>query len=250
MWLAMYLLYLDESGDPNHFVLGQNHFVLGGVAIHEGQIFALSKSLDAIQNRYFPSISIPINFHATEIRGGSGRYREFLPKIREQILKDIYDIIKNARFPNLIAFATVINVDVLQDASQARPSTLEDVCIRFNTFVMRQYKHGLPNKGLLIIDRNRAEEYRKLLRNYQEAGTRYGYLGNIVDIPYFARCHETRMLQLADFCAYAVFRYYERNDDRYLKQILPRFDRRRINQPDGLKHIIKAPCKCIACSWR
>ena len=32
------------------------------------------------------------------------------------------------------------------------------------------------------------------------------------------------MMQLADFCSYAVYRWYEANDDQYLKQIENKFD--------------------------
>ena len=32
----MYVVYLDESGDPNGWNNNQNHFILGGMAVHEG----------------------------------------------------------------------------------------------------------------------------------------------------------------------------------------------------------------------
>jgi len=79
----MYLLYLDESGDPNGWQI-QKHFVLGGVAIHEGQIYTLNQKLDAIQKQYFPGISFPISFHATEIMRGKAHFKDFAPNIREK----------------------------------------------------------------------------------------------------------------------------------------------------------------------
>lgn len=248
--LTMYLLYLDESGNPNGWQ-EQKNFVLGGVAIHEGQIYGLSKQLDAIQEKYFPGILISINFHATDIRRGKGHFKDFTPDTRDQILRDVYSVIHNSRFPNLVAFATVMNISAVQNAMQVRRETLEDVCLRFNTFLIRFAKAGTPTKGLLIIDRHREDEYRQLIGDFQNSGTKAGYIGNIVDIPYFARCHMTRMLQLADFCVNAVFRFYERNDSRYFDMIQPRFDRRHKNHPpDGLKHITNEPCSCIACAWR
>jgi hypothetical protein len=63
----MYLLYLDESGTPNGWKV-QNHFVLGGIAVHEGQTRILEERLDAIQKNHFPEIHVPLSFHATEIR--------------------------------------------------------------------------------------------------------------------------------------------------------------------------------------
>ena len=44
----MYLLYIDESGDPGAW--SDNNFVLGAVAVHEGQVFHLGKRLDDIRS--------------------------------------------------------------------------------------------------------------------------------------------------------------------------------------------------------
>jgi len=247
----MYLLYLDESGDPNGWQ-SQKHFVLGGVAVHEGQVYRLTNELDGIQNRYFPGVSYRLAFHVTDIRRGKGHFQDFAPNYREQILSDLYDIIQNVRFPNLVAFATAIHLSAVSSSQQVRHSTLEDVCQRFNTFLSRQYKTGYPTKGMLIIDRTREEEYRTFIDEFQRTGTKdLRFLGNIIDIPYFARCHETRLLQLADLIAHAVFRYYERAETKHFDTILPRFDRRSPSHPpDGLKHITREPCSCCACSWR
>lgn len=247
---TIYILYLDESGDPNSWQ-SQQCFVLGGVAVHEGQVFKLAGELDTLQNHYFPNITVPIAFHATDIRNGRGHFRNFNQSVREQILADVYDVIAKAGFPNLIAFATAMDISAVVNSLQVRHDTLEDISQRFNTFLIRQFKAGYPNKGLLVIDRTQEEHYRELIGDFQKSGTKNGYLGNIVDIPYFARCHETRMLQLADHCAYAVFRYYEYGDPSYLNMIEPRFDRRHAIHPaDGLKHITRKPCSCMACSWR
>ena len=246
----MYLLYLDESGDPNGWT-AQNHFVLGAVAIHEGQVYQLTEQLGRIQQSFFPGISIPIAFHATDIRAARGRFRDLHQDDRDRLLYDIYQVIHAARFPNLIAFATAIHVSAATSPNQVLHDTFQDICQRFNTFLMRQFKLGHPDKGLLIIDRAHEGRYRELIADFQRSGTAYGYLGNIVDIPYFASRNDTRMIQLADFCAYAVFRYYESGDTDYFGQILPRFDRRAPrNPPDGLKHITSEPCSCKACSWR
>jgi hypothetical protein len=75
----MYLFYLDESGTPNGWQ-EQNHYVLGGVAVFEGQLNRISSTLDALQTKHFPNIRIPIAFHASEIRRGKGQFKTFSPK--------------------------------------------------------------------------------------------------------------------------------------------------------------------------
>jgi hypothetical protein len=246
----LYLLYVDEAGDPYSWQ-EHKHFVLGGFAVHEGQIYGLVNQLSKIQEAYFPGVNIPIAFHATDIQLGKGVFRDLHLDRRKQLLDDICQCISQSKFPNLIVFATAINVTAVQSGDQALRDTFQDVCQRFNTFLVRQFKAERPSKGLLIIDQAHEGRYRQLIADFQRTGTEYGYLGNIVDIPYFARRRDTRMLQLADFCAHIVFRYYESNDVDYFTKILPRFDRRTPQgPPDGLKHITENQCSCEACGWR
>jgi len=244
----MYLLYLDESGDPNSWH-SQKNYVIGGVAIYEGHINRFSGLVDSIQNKYFPGVQINIPFHATEIRRGKGHFLGFPPEKRNQIMQEVYDVIGNAVFPNLVVFATDIDITAVKNPTQSRRDIFEDVCEKFNCFLVHQYKLHHFNKGLLVIDENRASEYRELVNDFKTQGTKHGYLGNVIDIPYFARCHQTRMLQLADFVANAVFRYYENNDDSNLQTILPNFysgaDKNKISSSFG--HIIKKKCSCITC---
>ena len=142
----MYIIYLDESGDPNGWNR-QNHFVIGGVAIHEGQIWQLNQKIDQIQAKYFPGIQIPIKMHAVDIRGGRDRFRDLTEADRENLLDDIYQVISGTRFPHLIAFATVVHISAVTSPEQALRDTFEDICQRVNTFLVRQFNRGQPNKG-------------------------------------------------------------------------------------------------------
>ncbi len=248
----MYLLYLDESGTPDGWrSQDQKHFAIGGVAVHEGQVYGLTKQLDEIQERYFPGLRVSIVFHAADIRNGKDKFRTLSPTRRQELLNDLYQCILTTRFPNLIAFATVMHESAAGSPDETLHDTFQDVCQRFNTFLVRQYNFGYKDKGVLVIDRAHEDRYRQLIADFRRHGTDHGYLGNVVDIPFFARSRDTRMIQFADLCAYAVFRYYESSDDTYFKNVLPHFDRRAPQHPpDGLKHITREQCDCIACGWR
>ena len=243
----MYILYLDESGDPNSWQ-EQKNFVIAGVAVYEGQIENIGEKLRGIQEKYFRGISVPIEFHATDIRNGKKAFRDFQPNIREEILKDVCKVIADNRHPSLIIFGAVLGIDSAQNPNQARSDVFEEVCCSLNSFLVEQHKLQHTNKALLIIDKYREDYYKQLLSTFRQNGTKYGYLGNIVDIPYFARCRETPMLQLADMSSYALYRYYEKNDDTYLKLISSRIYKTIDGKMFGLKHITKKkPCDCISC---
>jgi hypothetical protein len=247
----MYLLYIDESGDPYSWRTGQQYFCLGAVAIHEGQVTTLTEKLRGIQESYLPGLAFPVAFHAHHVFCGKGHFGRLQKSTRNDLLNELYDIIGCIEFPKLIAFSTVIDASAVTDDQQALHDVFEDLCSRFNAFLKRGYKKEHKNKGLLIIDQAHETHYRHFIDEFHTSGTKYGYLDNLIDIPYFAGCEDTRMLQLADLCAYAVHRYYNFKDDNYLNKILRCFDKRlNSTKLDGFKHYTRTNCSCIACTNR
>jgi len=243
----MYILYLDESGEPSNWQV-QKNFVIAGVSVHESIVENMRKRVEFVRDKYFPGIEYPIEFHATDIRNGKGIYRDFHLNVREEMLQDLYRTIVDNRFPLFAVFGATINIDAAQNPNQVRSDVFEEAICGFNTFLVWCHRLGHTNKGLIIIDKNKEEQYKQLLDNFRQNGTKYGYLGNVIDIPYFARCHETPMLQLADLCAYAIFRNYEKADSEYLNIILPRVYKTLDGKMFGLKHLTKTrPCSCISC---
>jgi len=244
----MYLFYVDESGDVSRWQ-DQDNFVLAGVAVHEGQVRILSEALNQVQRQFFPDIHVPLEFHAQHIRSGKGRFRAMPYEQRAALLDAAYDVIASARFPNLIAFVSAIHVSAVQSSAQALETCLEDICGCFNLFLFRKFKAGYKDKGLMIMDRSgRDRRVRELMSDFEHHGTRLGYLGNIVDVPYFAESSRTRMLQLADLLAYAAGRYFNSNDNTYIEKVFPRFDG--VCQGGdllGLRHIVGRPYWCNDC---
>jgi hypothetical protein len=243
----MHLLYIDESGSAEH-----RNFVLGGVAVFENNIEQINKQLDDLQTHYFPADAGLVELHVRELRGrmmapGSTFTRpQFF-----QLLDDIADVIVGAHPSALTLFGTVVY----------RPSFMgkdpynlafEDMCKRFDRFLVSQHKAGHTSKGLLILDRSAQEDQiKKMSTEFKALGTRWGKLYNIVDAPLFAESNSSRMIQLADFVASALFRRYESGDARDLDKIMRRF-----HQADGvvhgLKHMIdrREQCMCSACISR
>ncbi len=101
----MYLLYLDESGNPDN--PADRYFVLAGDAIFERQSFFLSRALDDVQTRHFPGLP-PVTFHATDIRSGSKFWRTVDEGKRSAILQEIGDVIARANAPGLVLFGAAI----------------------------------------------------------------------------------------------------------------------------------------------
>ena len=96
------------------------------------------------------------------------------------------------------------------------------------------------------------EPLQLLARRFREAGTRWGTLRNMAEVPLFVDSAASRLIQIADLLAWAVWRRYEYHDTRYFDGIVGRFDR-----DGGVIHGLVhrragAPgdCSCPACMSR
>lgn len=245
----MYLLYLDESGNPDD--PADKHFILGGAAVFERVTYFLSSELDSVQHRHFPG-SPPIEFHASAMRAGRGFWRDIERSKREAILEEVVRVVATANDPGLVLFAAAVEkTDRLYGEAAVRRAT-EEICGRFDIFLKRRYAAGDAQRGLLVFAEGRFHQRARLwVRGFRELGTQWNVLRNLSDIPYFASTSETRLLQIADIVSYAVFQLYERQDLTLASSLLQRFDQKD-GKLHGLVHVTRrsSECGCPACTSR
>ncbi len=132
----------------------------------------------------------------------------------------------------------------------------EDVSSRFDMYLSRQYASTKENqRGLIVLDKTSYEtNLQNLAYTFRRSGNRWGsYLKNICEIPLFVDSKASRIIQLADHIAYAIFRRYNAGDLNYFNCIEGRFDQ---EQATGIIHGLahkqtQIPyCTCPACITR
>jgi hypothetical protein len=131
----------------------------------------------------------------------------------------------------------------------------EGLCTQFEYFLRRFYEPDNPDqqqRGLMIFDRASYEkELQLLMDEFRSYGTRVAQVFNIAEVPLFTDSDATRMLQVADFVSFAIFRRYESRDSSYFDRVAHRFD-----QHDGVVHGLAhissgaSTCMCPACVTR
>lgn len=246
----MYLLYLDESGNPDD--PADHYFVMAGIAIFERTAFFLASEMDKLQSKYFPSTQ-PLDFHTSPIRSGKGFWRHIPENTRKSLLQDIMQLIATANEPGVKLFAAAVEKDASLYGENAVKAATEQVCKRFDTFLVRRAtENDDKQRGLLVFAESHYQQRAKLwVRGFRELGTQWGILYNLSDIPYFAPAKESRFLQLADFVAHATFLLYERRITSLAKGIIHRFDQK-AGIVHGLSHVCnnKQICDCPACYSR
>ena len=90
------------------------------------------------------------------------------------------------------------------------------------------------------------------IAQFRVAGASWGQVKHLAEIPMFTDSKLTRMLQWADFVAYAVFRRYQHSDAAFFDRIIGKFQHSAGGTLHGLVHLIAnyRECYCPACATR
>lgn len=248
---VVYLLYLDESGNERD--ANDRYFVLAGIALFERQTYYLSEQVEDIQNRYFPNTQ-PITFHLTEIRAKKGLWRKTPESVRQAVIEELINVIVNAPNQGRLLYAAAVEKNAILWSERAVEAATEQICKRFDNFLTRSHREGNTQRGLLVFAEGRFDKRAKVwVHNFRQQGTTWGSINNLADIPYFASMQESRLLQLADLVAHAVWLLYEKRDPQLIRPLLPHFDPGAEGTLHGLVHIGDSrgnTCDCPACASR
>lgn len=78
---------------------------------------------------------------------------------------------------------------------------------------------------MIVHDEHQVEADLQLwTADWQQVVSRIGRLHNILHVPLFTDSRSSRLLQAADFIAFALWRHYGLSEEKWLNQLLPHFD--------------------------
>jgi hypothetical protein len=225
----VYVLYIDESGDGGVNAASSRHLVLSGVAMHEGHWRGVTTALDALQRKYFPLAGSNVEFHASDLRSGAKLFRAMLPPQRTKLMLEIYTAISRSRVTLFAATIEKQSLALRFVGTDPYDIAFEGLCTMFNYFLRRIQSHtGNVLRGIVVLDESRpslSKQIRLLLSKFQASGTRWARMTNLIETAFFFDSRNSRLMQVADFTSYAVYRWYEAGDDTYLRIINHKFDR-------------------------
>lgn len=246
----MYLLYLDGSGsvrNPN-----ERHFVLAGIAVFERQIYHLNSDSDKFVSSLGLGDPHEVELHGSVMaNGGKSPWKGIRRSQRLELIQRSLALIADAHW-SVRAFAVVVDKQV-DSAADPVEYAFEEVSNRFNLFLSRHWRTtGEKDRGLIVMDKSHYEDaLQGLARRFRDEGTRWGALRNLAEVPLFIDSAASRLIQIADLLAWAVWRRYEQADTTYFDLVVHRFDKEG-GVLHGLVHR-KNPadtCHCPACLSR
>jgi hypothetical protein len=162
---------------------------------------------------------------------------------RRQLAEDLADAVGS--WGDARIFAEVQDKSQTGDANRFEFS-FEQVVTRFNSFLT----HTNGPTGLMVQDNNQTVALRltTAMRRFHQRGTSWSKIGRIIETPLFVDSALTSMVQLADLCAYATRRYFEKDETDLFDRIKPCIDRTPDGKLVGMRHFTgRFKCQCDVC---
>lgn len=250
----LFILYIDGSGsvkNPN-----ENHFVLAGVAVPEGQIFHLIRALDDLVGTFGLGDPNEIELHGSPMYNGRGEpWKSVNKNIRLDYMTQVLNVL-NKQGHSTRTFGVAVNKQAIGPQDPVKYA-FEEICNRFNFYLTRLSdrrggRREDRQRGLIVMDESQYEQpLQALAKKFRRKGARWGKLRNLAEVPLFVDSEASRLIQLADMVAFSMWRKYEHADGRFFDSIIPRFD-----QDGGVIHgLVHAKpneevCYCPACMSR
>jgi len=245
----MHLLYLDDAGSAGN--PKEQYLVLGGVSVFEAQSHWITQQLDTLAENINPGDPHSVEFHASETFARRRQPWKSLNSTEARgTIKSVLDVLANA-YETARAFACVVHKTSFPNRDPMEIA-FEDLCSRFDRYLQRLRADGDTQRGLVILDKSAHETtLQQMSVEFRTLGTRWGVIRNLADTPLFVDSRASRVIQLADHVAYAVFRRYQYGDTQYLDRIANKFDAE-AGIVHGLAHkeLGNPNCMCIACLSR
>ncbi len=224
----MYLLYADESGSTKD--AKQQYFVLAGFCVFERQGWWIAQQLQTIAARFNVADPASVELHGNAIGAGRGMWRQFTKEDRETAIEDCLRVFLQSHPSNRL-FGSVIRKAAVSPADPVEVA-FEQLASRFDHYLHRLHRAGDTQRSIVIFDKSTYETtIQALAHDFRTVGHQWGVIHNFAEVPLFLDSKASRLIQLADLIAYALFRHFERSDSRDYRIIENRFD-----QEGGIVH--------------
>lgn len=220
----MHLLYLDESGsasDPN-----QQYFVLAGVSVFEREAHWVEQELNKVAVRFSPADPYSVELHGSPMRSGNGAWRRHSKESRFEAIKDALRVgVAERSLKSVRLFGAVIKKSAVSGQDPVELA-FEQLTSRYDMFLKRLFsKHRDAQRGLILLDKSSTENrIQTLAREFKYEGHSWGRTKNYAEVPVFLDSKASRLIQLADLVAFALFRFHEYNDNSFYDVIKHCFD--------------------------
>ena len=147
----MYLCFVDESGTHGTSPV----LVVGGIIIHEEDVWHLQQRLDSFLFRKLHALGhdhTEFELHGSEIWRGGKQWAKVAPDDRRRILHSAFGAVAGYTPINPDLPWRLIGAVMERDPARQKLRAYELITKKFDDFVYRISSRGLQQRGLIIHD--------------------------------------------------------------------------------------------------
>lgn len=229
----MQLLFIDESGTPpNANKCDGRYVVIGGLIIPDGVWHGVAQDLRKVKAKFGVTREIKWKHFGQAKDDGKNAVFHLTNGQKDEFRTEVMKIITSRRALKIIACVTscesAYKLKTVQCPDGVYYLTYKGVTERFQYFLQDMSKEtGSHQFGMVISDHRMNVDDEKLRRHHHElvdqSGQTSSKYSNLVESIQFAPSHFSVGLQLADMVAGAISRYFQSNDDRFVRLLLSSF---------------------------
>lgn len=248
----MHMFFLDESGTPpKPSAKYPRYFVVGGIIIPENSWHRVKDALMGLKIRHKVRGELKWRYFAATNEDAKNPMRRMTVQKRDEIRADLYRIIcaeKSVKTiacvcstPAAYAMPSVTSQDDIYNLAYKGASE------RFQYYLQDVSKVvGRKEYGIVVADHRGAQDDKELRGHHQKllhsTGEFISKYQNLIEGLFLEPSHLSVGIQLADLVAGAVWRKFERGDDRWYQHLESSLRRNADGVVDGYG-IIKMPKK-------
>lgn len=246
----MYILFIDESGTPPK--PGKDHpryFVVGGIAIPEGAWHRIRDAMLGLKARRKIRGEIKWRYFAPSNTEARNPMRHLDQPERDAIRTELYALICSEQSVRTIASvcsnSAAYSMPSVNTQDDIYHLTYKTISERFQYYIQDvSVQNGRKEFGIVVGD-HRGSKDDTLLRRYHQrllhsSAEFISTYDNMVESLFLEPSNLSVGIQLADMVSGAVWRKFERNDDRWYSALEPSLRRSKRNQLAGYG-IVKVP---------
>jgi hypothetical protein len=223
----MYLMYVDESGDPGLVRSPTNYFALSGIVVHERRWRQFVTSLVSFKKKMRAVYGLPVRaeIHASEFI--NRRVYNLDRHVRLAILRNSLDEL--AKTPDISITNVIVNKVGKPQGYDVFGAAWRTLFQRFeNTLVYSNYPGGFRDDfGIVFTDATAGKTLQNIVRKMSVynpvpndpsfgPGYRNLQITRIIEDPHGKNSADSLAVQMADVCAYFLHQRYRPNN--YIKQ--------------------------------
>ncbi len=208
----MYIMYVDESGDPGNAPLSSPHYILSGLIIHQNDWKHSLDRLKILRQNMEPLFGLKprTEFHTSEIfRTSLPSYKAIKKNMRINMMKFYINEV-----PNLFPNGKILNICFKKSE---HPNTVNFQELAWNRFLNRYdiYLNRMNDVGIIICDESNETQLRNQLRKsriYNPVPSQFGPIPynspvqNIIEDITHRKSTLSYFIQTCDLIAHSLYR--------------------------------------------